>query len=481
MDPDVIALIFPLPGLHFDEAHKAIKGNPQWKPARLASGQPTSRNFDPRHFPYLEIRLSNIPRQSTGLMFGADQGACDVLLPNVPSISRRHFALTYKNTFKDKGYRLVLRDLGSRNGTAVSYNKQPIQYRSSFDWIIDGFSYPDAIKSFVVDLLEGLAYKIIVNHDSIKSPMYAASVQRFRRGRADAGDLINDTRLTRGPETEGNTPLQGPIILDVRVLAEGGNGVVHLAWNVSNGEEYACKEPKGYTYNTVTWKEEVRIMKRISHRHIVKLLYDVPVGRPRLYLEYMPCGSLLNEYRREPFLPDECSVILLQTSSALQHLHEVLDITHRDLKLENILVKYRDSRNPSCLHVKVTDFGLSKDRGAMKSRVGTNYYMAPEIMFVQQHIYTKKVDIWSLGAVILQLRAGFPAPVNTDTHMDWCTKLVGKVAGLPLGGLFNILRHMLVITPEARYSAHECFQEAQKLLQSSSNLHGSHGPQGRSP
>jgi serine/threonine protein kinase len=68
-------------------------------------------------------------------------------------------------------------------------------------------------------------------------------------------------------------------------------------------------------------------------------------------------------------------------------------VTHRDIKLENIIVN--DFDEP-----KLIDFGLSKSATAaqiLKSMAGTPYYMAPEILQGKQ--YSEKVDIWSLGVV----------------------------------------------------------------------------------
>ena len=55
-----------------------------------------------------------------------------------------------------------------------------------------------------------------------------------------------------------------------------------------------------------------------------------------------------------------------------------LNITHRDIKPENVLRQIEDGHEK----FKITDFGLSsmKDNGMTTTKVGTAYYVAPEIL-----------------------------------------------------------------------------------------------------
>lgn len=78
-------------------------------------------------------------------------------------------------------------------------------------------------------------------------------------------------------------------------------------------------------------------------------------------------------------------------------LFSKLNIIHRDLKLDNILLDSYD------LDIRVADFGLSILAKDTKSAVpcGTPGYIAPEIFKDQP--YTHKVDVFSVGCIAYKL------------------------------------------------------------------------------
>ena len=79
-------------------------------------------------------------------------------------------------------------------------------------------------------------------------------------------------------------------------------------------------------------------------------------------------------------------------------------IIHRDLKLDNILVKYTDNTKTKFI-VKLTDYGLSKQLVSLselcQTHAGTLLTMAPEILNDEE--YNDKCDLWSLGVIIYQM------------------------------------------------------------------------------
>jgi serine/threonine protein kinase len=102
----------------------------------------------------------------------------------------------------------------------------------------------------------------------------------------------------------------------------------------------------------------------------------------------------------------------------LEYLHS-RGIIYRDLKPENIMISHHG-------HVVLTDFGLSKTGlvqkdARTKTRCGTPYYVAPEIILGEE--YTKAVDFWSLGVVLYEMLFGVP-PFYSEEAIGIYKKIV---------------------------------------------------------
>lgn len=64
--------------------------------------------------------------------------------------------------------------------------------------------------------------------------------------------------------------------------------------------------------------------------------------------------------------------------------------------------------NPETLHIKIIDFGLSsyfEDSKKLNTKVGTPYYVAPEVLDKSYH---KECDVWSIGVITYVLLTGCP-------------------------------------------------------------------------
>ena len=115
------------------------------------------------------------------------------------------------------------------------------------------------------------------------------------------------------------------------------------------------------------------------------------------------CGKGLNS--------EEILEIMKQINKEFKVMEEN-NITQRDLKLENILIKYLDKEN-KIFKVKLSDYGCSKRLSSLSSKNyrnsinGTVPYMAPEILKEEEYNY--KVDLWSIGVILYKLYFGiFP-------------------------------------------------------------------------
>ena len=134
------------------------------------------------------------------------------------------------------------------------------------------------------------------------------------------------------------------------------------------------------------------VLSKVKSPFIVDLYYAFQT-QDKLYfvMEFLNGGELFHHLRKEKRFSEERVIFYAaEIALALECLHQH-NFVYRDLKPENILV---DSDG----HVKITDFGLSKEgiaHGAKKAYtvVGTPDYLAPEILRAVGH--DKSVDWWS--------------------------------------------------------------------------------------
>jgi len=154
------------------------------------------------------------------------------------------------------------------------------------------------------------------------------------------------------------------------------------------------------------YKNERLILANVSHPNIIKLLgYDDDTYT--LYLPYYKKGCAFNYYKENETidLSDRYDILYKLYNDMLSALHYLYknNITHRDIKLENILLD-EDGTHILC------DFGLSKPQiYKMTKTCGTYNYMAPELYYLGKNnnkTYDYKIDIFSLGSLIIELGNG---------------------------------------------------------------------------
>ena len=91
-------------------------------------------------------------------------------------------------------------------------------------------------------------------------------------------------------------------------------------------------------------------------------------------------------------------------------------IIHRDLKLSNLLLKYKDSNKENFI-IKLGDYGLGKFLNKGKSITGLKgspETVAPEIILEKISKYENSVDIFSLGVILYQLSHNLKHPFNNN-------------------------------------------------------------------
>ena len=82
-------------------------------------------------------------------------------------------------------------------------------------------------------------------------------------------------------------------------------------------------------------------------------------------------------------------------------------IIHRDIKLDNFLVKEIDAETEE-VNIKLADFGIACKYDASDPptlKCGTREYVAPEVL--SQPCYDTKVDCYSMGIILFELLSNF--------------------------------------------------------------------------
>ncbi|EXJ85738.1 STE/STE11/BCK1 protein kinase [Capronia coronata CBS 617.96] len=206
-------------------------------------------------------------------------------------------------------------------------------------------------------------------------------------------------------------------IIRGQLIGKGTYGRVYLGMNATTGEFLAVKQVEvnqksaGQDKDRIkemvaALDQEIDTMQHLEHPNIVQYL-----GCERrefsisIYLEYIPGGSIGSCLRKHgKFEEAVVRSLTRQTLEGLAYLHHE-GILHRDLKADNILLDL----DGTC---KISDFGISKKsdniygNDVTNSMQGSVFWMAPEVVRSQGQGYSAKVDIWSLGCVVLEMFAG---------------------------------------------------------------------------
>ena len=217
----------------------------------------------------------------------------------------------------------------------------------------------------------------------------------------------------------------------IKKIGEGSYGKIYKVKNKQSGDIRAMKQiMKSKIPDIEKFQNEIKILAMVDHPNIVRLFEVIEDDKYfNLLQELCTGGELLRKIQTTQLKEKDIAKIFNQIMSAVAYCHEK-GIVHRDLKLENILFASESPDSP----VKIIDFGFSvllgkneinKDKDnennlkkygfkRMKSKVGTLYYISPEII---KGNYDEKCDIWACGVILYILLCGYP-PFNGSSDKE---------------------------------------------------------------
>ena len=193
----------------------------------------------------------------------------------------------------------------------------------------------------------------------------------------------------------------------VSLIGSGAFGKVRLYVDAhTKSFRYAIKTIKKnfLRSNIESIKSEINILRSLDHPNIVKYFETYEdENYLHIVMEYIEGDNLFRVLTRQnkfKFSERIIAQIMKCLLVAVLFLHHN-GIIHRDIKPENIVFVKSDKFDA----LKLIDFGLSIQQNARKSnrRVGTPYYMAPEMIMGNFNFAS---DVWSIGVILFIMVTG---------------------------------------------------------------------------
>ncbi|CAA0820790.1 Shaggy-related protein kinase theta [Striga hermonthica] len=227
-------------------------------------------------------------------------------------------------------------------------------------------------------------------------------------------------------------PKQTMSYMAERVVGTGSFGVVYQAKCLETGESVAIKKVlQDRRYKN----RELQIMRLLNHPNVIQLkhyFYSTTENNEvylNLVLEYVSetvYRASRHYTRANQYMPViYVQLYTYQICRALNYMHRVIGVCHRDIKPQNLLV------NPHTHQLKLCDLGSAKMLVPGEPNVSyicSRYYRAPELIFGATE-YTTAIDMWSVGCVMAELLLGRPL-FPGESSVDQLVEII-KVLGTP--------------------------------------------------
>lgn len=270
---------------------------------------------------------------------------------------------------------------------------------------------------------------------------------RIHSGRYDEQMIIHSNVSSQGSDPEASARDAQETSEDASMLKRfkiahlvgtGNYARVYRAYSLA-GKEVAVKSinlsKTSDNYRRKFLPRELTILKKVNHPSIVKIHEILQISdRVFIIMQFCSRGTIADLlHKLGPLGEAVTRDLFIQTIEAVSYLHS-LDLAHRDLKVENILLDqnycpkltdfsysvYTSDKHTFCRNAaKIVNLRLpvikqlvprSNSVRLNETFCGTLPYLSPEM--IKQNPYDpKKTDVWSLGVclfVMLNDRLPFP-------------------------------------------------------------------------
>jgi serine/threonine protein kinase len=248
------------------------------------------------------------------------------------------------------------------------------------------------------------------------------------------------------------------------VLGEGAYGKVYEGRNKQTSEYIAIKvqnKSKIFPSEIVNIRHECNVLSTLDHPNIIKIYGGYDDGHNIYWILSYMCGgdlmTFMTERARSGLNISGARNIFRQLVDAIDYCHS-RNVIHRDIKLENILLRDVCVSATDC-HIVLGDFGLATyqtvDGPDIRTFPGTVTYVAPEIALGIPY-RGRATDIWAMGIVLYVItQVRYPFFADTDQGiMEMIISYPPSPMVAPTA-ITNLVKRMLAKDPQTRITMEE--------------------------
>lgn len=217
----------------------------------------------------------------------------------------------------------------------------------------------------------------------------------------------------------------------------------------------------------ISFEREVRINHQLHHPGHVELV-DLLSDDQHYYMimQYCPGGTLLDfiQKHRKPIQEEKAKPLFRQLIETVDYLQK-MGVSHRDLKLENILFNQSNK-------LVIADFGLSRfveqptnldskqsRRNLVKSRCGSVEYASPEVVSGGKENYDGFAsDVWSCGVILFGMLTKRLPWKKTEDVTDTMKQIINGDYQIPTNvsaPCQDLIKRMMTLDPGMRITVPE--------------------------